>query len=299
MVINENGTEHKVRVVISCGLICLAACVAVAVVVGNRVAPRIEQQLGITPVEQPRANGISYDTFKNAPLNTIPVNEEASREIKKGPQQSPKSDPSSFVSVPTNQRCSVALFVSTDAQSQALLDWFNTDKYVVEFRKKCNFQAYTRDNQLYKSRYSSIIPADQFPAVVFTAPDGGHIYVAARSQLPGSASQLMKSMQDAFEVANKARAQRPANDAEPPALEVNSPDCPDGSCTPADREPFFTPESDRDRKPLFPFLREPEKPSIESLFYWMWNPGEAVLAMCCAALFALILLVVLVKVMRS
>lgn len=297
MVINEDETEHKVRVVISCGLICLAACVAVAVVVGNRIAPRIEQQFGITPMETPRTNGVSYDTFKNAPLNSIPINEEASREIKKGGQQAPKQDPS-VMSVPTNQRCSVALFVSTDSQSQSLLDWFNNDKYVVEFKKKCNFQAYTRDNALYKSRYANLIPADQFPAVVFTAPDGGHIYVAARSQLPGSASQLMQAMQAAFEVANKARAQRPAND-EAPALEVNAPDCPDGSCTPADREPFFTPESDGARKPLFPFLREPDKPTIESLFYWLWNPGEAILAVCCTALFLLILLVVLVKVMRS
>lgn len=297
MVTLDTQAEHKVRVVISCGLVALAACVAIAVVVGNRVAPRIEQQLGLTPIEQPRANGISYDTFKNAPLNTIPVNEEASREIKKGPQQSPKNDPSSFVSVPTNQRCSVALFVSTDQQSQALLDWFNRDTSVAELKKRVNFQAYTRDNPLYKSRYSSIIPADQFPAVVFSAPDGGHIYVAARSQLPASASQLMKSMQDAFEVFTTARQQQPVNAGEAPALEVNAPDCPDGSCTPADREPFFTPE--QSREPLFPLLKKPEKPSIESLFYWMWNPGEAVLAMCCAALFALILLVVFVKVMRS
>lgn len=298
MVINEHGTEHKVRLVISCGLVGLAACVAVAVVVGNRVAPRIEQQLGISPIETPRINGVSYDTFKNAPLNSIPINEEASREIKRSGQQSPKQTPS-VVSVPTNQRCSVALFVSTDSQSQALLDWFNKDKYVVEFKTKCNFHAYTRDNPLYKSRYASIIPADQFPAVVFTAPDGGHIYVAARSQLPGSASQLMEAMQSAFHVANKARAQRPANDSEAPALEVNAPDCPDGSCTPADREPFFTPESDDARKPLFPFLRQPEKPTVESLIYWLWNPGEAILAVCCTALFLLILLVVFVKVMRS
>ncbi len=300
---------HKVKVVLSFGLVALAAFLAVCIVVGERVAPRIEAHLGIKE-SAPAApvGGISYDSLKNSQLNQMPVNEQAGREIKKADEdcvvcmqqieQSPRPSPSpgptapSVVSVPTGQRCSVILFASTDRHSNAVLDWFNKDPGLQSLRKDCNFHVYTKDNPLYRERYASMVPVEQFPAVVFCDPEGGHIYVAGRGFLPATADLLLKEMKRAYEVQQRAR-----DDAVAPAhtLESTPPNCPDGECRPADREPFLNP----DRRPLFPSLTPRDVDPVQSLLYWLWNPGEAVLAMCCVGVFAVLMLVVLIKVLRS
>lgn len=286
---------HKVRIVFSFGLVALALFLAVCVVVGERVAPRIEQQLGIQQAPPIQPGGISYDTLKNAPLNQLPVNEQASREVKKqsGSPASPQPPSSKIdvVSLPTSKRASLLLFVGTDQQSNTLLDWFNRDPACQQLKSNCNFQAYTKDNALYRERYSGVIPAEQFPAIVFCDSDGGHIYVAASQSIPKSASSLIAEMKTAYEAQKKAREQ----DADPAqTIEGSPPNCPDGSCRPADREPFINP----DRSPLFPSLR-PDRPPAESILYWLWNPGEAILALGCAGMFAILCLLVLVKVIRS
>lgn len=290
---------HPVRVVVSVGLVALALFLAVCVVVFERVAPRIENGLGITPVEQiQQPGGISYDTLKNAPLNQLPVNEQANREVKKQTGANPSPTPANpntkvdVTSVPTSRRCSVALFVGTDAQSTALLDWFNRDADCVRLRANVNFQTYTKDNPLYRERYASVIPVDQFPAIVFSDELGGHIYVAGRSTLPPTASQLLGDMKTALDTQRKAREQS-VDQVE--TIEGTDPNCPDGSCRPADREPFLNPE----RLPLFPNLRPDRQPAPESLLYWLMNPGEAVLALGCAGMFAMLCLLVLIKVVRS
>lgn len=290
---------HPVKIVVSVGLVALALFLAVCVVVFERVAPRIETQLGISPsVQQPAPGGISYDTLKNAPLNQLPVNEQASREVKK--QQPPLGSPAKpqpqpgkidVVSVPTNKRASILLFVGTDPKSSTLLDWFNRDQGCQQLKSNCNFQAYTKDNALYRERYSGVIPAEQFPAILFCDSDGGHIYVAANQSLPSSASSLLAEMKRAYEAQKQAREQ----DADPAqTIEGSPPNCPDGSCRPSDREPFINP----DRAPLFPSLR-PDRPPAESILYWLWNPGEAVLALGCAGMFAILVLLVVIKVIRS
>lgn len=316
---------QRVKVVVSFGLVALVIFAALCVVVGERIAPRIEQSFGL---EQPRQQyipgGISYDELRNAPLNTQPVNEKASREIKRQEPYCPPCDevrsglspfaasapPSmlqtalapqlpqpalqqpNLTATPTTPKHSLAVFVGTDAASNKLLEWVNRDPQLAELRKSVNFQAYTKDNPLYKERWSAVIPADQFPAVVFADPRGGHIYVAGASTLPTSASGLYSALKQATEIQQRAS---PAADPEiVTSVQEFDPNCPDGNCNPG-REPFLNP----DRQPLFPNLRPRNQNPVESLLYWIWNPGEALLAMLCGVAFLVLLFVVAIKVFRS
>ena len=88
------GGGQRVKIVLSFGLVALALFSALCVVVGQRVAPRIEQSLGIDqPVERSFApGGVSYDELRNAPLNSVPVNESAAREIKRQDVYCPPCD---------------------------------------------------------------------------------------------------------------------------------------------------------------------------------------------------------------
>jgi hypothetical protein len=54
-----------------------------------------------------------------------------------------------------------------------------------------------------------------------------------------------------------------------------------------------------DREKLFPNLRPSNPDPIQSLLYWIWNPGEAILAGLCALAFIVLLFVVVLKVLRS
>lgn len=307
MVGNCDGEGRRVQIVLSFGLVALAVFAALCVVVGERVAPRIEQQLGIRQQAEPVTGGISYDTLKNAPLNQMPINETASREVKKqsdcaacmlaqvaSPAKPPTPAPTStpVVSTPTARKYSVAVFVGTDPQSQTLLDWWNRDRQLRFLREDCNFQVYTKDNALYRERFATAIPVDEFPAVLFTDPDGGHVYVAGRQFLPDTGPKLFAEMKAAYET--QRQLQQQVESPGTPEISID-PNCPDGNCRPSDRDPF----PDRDRKPLFPFLHPQPDNTVESLLYWLWNPGEAVLALLCVAVFAVLVLVVSLKVFRS
>jgi len=317
---------QSVKVVVSFGLVALVIFAALCVVVGERIAPRIEQSLGI---EQPKQaytpGGVSYDELRNAPLNTQPVNEKASREIKRqepycppcnevrsgnllpfvnyaprvitqvgqaSPPPQPTTQQPNLTATPVSPKYSLAVFVGTDAASNQLLDWVNRDPQLSELRKGVNFQAYTKDNPLYKERWSAVIPADQFPAIVFADPRGGHVYVAGASTLPTSASGLYSELKQATEI--QSRASPPADQNLLPSVQEFDPNCPDGNCKPG-REPLLNPE----RQPLFPNLRPRNQNPVESLLYWLWNPGEALLAGLCGLAFVVLLFVVAIKVIRS
>ena len=316
---------QRVKVVVSFGLVALVIFAALCVVVGERIAPRIEQSFGIDqPRQQYIPGGVSYDELRNAPRNTQPVNEKASREIKRQQPYCPPCDevrsglspfaasaPQSMLqtalapqlpqpalqqpnltATPTTPKHSLAVFVGTDPASNKLLEWVNRDPQLSELRKSVNFQAYTKDNPLYKERWSAVIPADQFPAVVFADPRGGHIYVAGASTLPTSASGLYSALKQATEIQQRAS---PAVDSGLlPSVQEFDPNCPDGNCKPG-REPFLNP----DRQPLFPNLRPRNQNPVESLLYWIWNPGEALLAVLCGIAFLVLLFVVVIKVLRS
>jgi hypothetical protein len=161
------GGGQRVKIVLSFGLVALALFSALCVVVGQRVAPRIEQSLGIDqPVERSFSpGGVSYDELRNAPLNSVPVNESAAREIKRQDVYCPPCDqmkapgftrnpvyllpfaqagasPSqpaknqvTVTSTPWANKYSLAVFVGTDQASQRLLDWVNRDPQLSDLRK--------------------------------------------------------------------------------------------------------------------------------------------------------------------
>lgn len=297
--VNAHDDPTRVKIVVSVGLLVVAVCAALCMVVFQRMAPHIERQLGIESAEQFVPGGVSYDTLKNAPLSTLPVDRAAAQEIKKqtqtGPAQPGTPQPSGMVATPTASKYSLAIFVGTDAQSNQVLEWFNRDRSLQTLRTACNFQAYTKDNPLYKSRFANVVPPDQFPAVLMTDPAGGHVYAAGGEFLPNSAQALYDDLKTAHDL-QKAIV-TPSERERASQVGTGTPDCPDGNCKPFDppRVPLLNP----DREPLFPLRPKPDTLSIESLLYWLWNPGEAVLALCCAALFAVLLIVVLLKVVRS
>jgi hypothetical protein len=318
------GGGQRVKIVLSFGLVALALFSALCVVVGQRVAPRIEQSLGIDqPVERSFApGGVSYDELRNAPLNSVPVNESAAREIKRQDVYCPPCDqmkapgftrnpmyllpfaqagssPSqpaknqvAVTSTPWANKYSLAVFVGTDPASQRLLDWVNRDPQLSDLRKSVNFQAYTKDNPLYRERFGGVVPTDQFPAVVFTDSRGGHVYVAGSSSLPSSASGLYAALKESTQI--QQQATQPTQDPSSPMAQEFDPACPDGNCPPS-RVPLLNPE----REKLFPNLRPKDQDPIQSLLYWIWNPGEAILAGLCAIAFLVLLFVVALKVLRS
>ena len=318
---NEGG--QRVKIVLSFGLVVLALCSALCVVIGERIAPRIEQSLGIQqPAEQSYApGGVSYDTLKNASLNTVPVDERAAREVKRqdvycppcdqvrspgftrfveyaqpitqasAPAQPPRQQVT-VTSTPWAAKYSLAVFVGTDQASQRLLDWVNKDPQLSDLRKNVNFQAYTKDNPLYKARWAGVIPAEQFPAIVFTDSRGGHVYVAGSSSLPSTASGLYTALKESTQIQQQTVRSDPTNpDQSAQEFDAN---CPDGNCPPG-RVPLLNP----DREKLFPILRPRNPDPSQSLLYWIWNPGEAILAVLCAIAFLVLLFVVALKVIRS
>jgi hypothetical protein len=296
------GKDHKtVKVVVTFGLVALVALGALLVVVGQRIAPRIEAGLGWETKQGFTPGGVSYDEGRSGNQNTFPVNEQAAREIKKqagnfdgqpaqppyGPRPTP--GPSSFESKPTGGRYSVSLFVGTDRKSQEFLDWWNTDSNLQALRSQVDFNSYTKDNPLYKARYSDLVPVADFPAVIFADPRGGHIYAAAGSSLPSSRTTLYSEIHDAYGIHEKLQ-QQPA-DSDP----IQSEDCPDGNCKPPSRTPFVNPERER----LFPIIKPRQPDPIESILYWLWNPGEAILYLLCALGLVVLALIVTLKVVRS
>ncbi len=316
MVIECDGRTRTVKVAVTAGLVALVVFAACLVVIGQRIAPRIEAGLGIRESAAP-SYGVSYDNERSAPLNQMPVNEAATREVKKGPPIGPAIDcppcdlltiqqlsnmppspqgPLAVEPAATNQRCSIAVFVGTDTQSQALLQQWNTDPRLQALKKQVNWHAYTKDNTLYRERYRQVVPEDQFPATIVTDWRGGHIYAAGKAALPATANAMIDAIQDAFDAYTEAQKQ-PAEPA-PDTLfssATGPPNCPDGECA-TDREPFLNPS----RSPLLPMLRDSQpKNPIESILYWLWNPGEAVLAMLCALMFFALVAVVLIKVLKS
>lgn len=316
---------QRVKVVVSFGLVALVVFAALCVVVGERVAPRIEQSFGLEPAKQQYTpGGVSYDELRNAPLNTVPVDERAAREVKRqdiycppcdqvrspgftqfvtyaepitqasspAPQPATPRQQVTVTSTPWANKYSLAVFVGTDQASQRLLDWVNRDPQLSDLRKNVNFQAYTKDNPLYRERYGGVIPVEQFPAVVFTDPRGGHVYVAGASSIPSSAAALYNALRDSTQIQQQATRTDPDSLALP--VQEFDPTCPDGNCPPG-RVPLLNP----DRERLFPSLRPRNQDPVQSLLYWLWNPGEAILAGLCAIAFLVTLFVVALKVIRS
>ncbi len=107
-------------------------------------------------------------------------------------------------------------------------------------KESCEFQVYTSTNAIYKTRYADIVPAEQFPVVLFQDSTGGHIHAAGRSMIPSTAEELYSDLRHGYLLYKQAKqAQKTGavktkgyswDDAITPTLYLSAEDCPDGYC---------------------------------------------------------------------
>lgn len=227
---------------------------------------------GLELPKQATVESFSFDTVESAISSPQRVNAAARDEVKKQichpcvAQITPKP-PVVQSSQQNIKQYNLDLFVGSDYESQALQRWFNEHKELVEFKNRCNFQIYTANNALYKARYASIVPESQFPAILFTKKDGGHIYVAGRGQLPTDAATLYSDVAESWKLFQSI--QSPSRESSPtlPTINQQPQDCVDGSC-PVDesgRKPLL-PWRDGSASPLFPDRITPQPMEVLGLF---------------------------------
>ncbi len=165
---------------------------------------------------------------------------------------------------PAKKNYQIALFVSNDVQSKQLLEWFDRDPQLAKLRNDCEFQVYTANNTLYRTRYSSLVPVDQFPVVLFQDSSGGHVHAAGRTMIPSSAAELYSDLRQGYELYKQAQqAQKTGalktrgyswDEAISPAMYLSLEDCPDGYC-PAEPSDSWKP-GNRVRDLLFDGARD-------------------------------------------
>lgn len=141
----------------------------------------------------------------------------------------------------TSTKPQIALFLDGSAKSTLLAEWFMRDQNLLALRRNCTFETYTTDNDLYRTRYSKIVPPNQFPAVLFQYSDGGHIHAAGKNMIPNTAAELYSDLKLGYEKAQSVRTAKFATttgvvkstgyswDQEiTPSMQLQ--DCPDGQC---------------------------------------------------------------------
>jgi hypothetical protein len=143
-------------------------------------------------------------------------------------------------SPPNKKNYQLALFVGNDTKSRQLQQWFEQDTNLVKLRGSCEYQVYTANNAIYRSRFSDIVPADQFPVVLFQDSTGGHVHAAGRSMIPDTAAELYSDLRRGFELYQQAKqAQKTGavktrgyswDEAITPTMSLSTQDCPDGYC---------------------------------------------------------------------
>jgi hypothetical protein len=115
-----------------------------------------------------------------------------------------------------------------------------------DLRESSEYQIYTAENAIYRTRYVNIVPVEQFPVVLFQDATGGHIHAAGRTMIPSTPDELYSDLKQGYELYQQAkRAEKTGavksegyswDDAISPTLYLAAEDCPDGYCpvTPTD-----------------------------------------------------------------
>ncbi|MGV3483363.1 MAG: hypothetical protein ACO1RT_02965 [Planctomycetaceae bacterium] len=165
---------------------------------------------------------------------------------------------------PAKKNYQIALFLGSDAKSSQLLQWFDRDPQLAKLRSSCEFQVYTANNTLYRTRYASLVPTDQFPVVLFQDSSGGHIHAAGRTMIPTTATELYSDLRQGYGLYKQAQqAQKTGalktrgyswDEAISPAMYLSLDDCPDGYC-PVEPSDTWRP-GDRVRDLLFDEARD-------------------------------------------
>ena len=112
---------------------------------------------------------------------------------------------SSPASPPPKKSYQIALFVNADSTGQWLQDWSTQNKQLAALKESCEFQVYTATNAIYKTRYADIVPAAQFPVVLFQDATGGHIHAAGRSMIPSSPEELYSDLKHGYTLYKQAK----------------------------------------------------------------------------------------------
>jgi hypothetical protein len=207
------------------------------------------------------SSSFCFDTIEGSiAAPSLKVNAEARDEIKKqGAPQVGLPKPGTRVVKHYN----LDLFVTSDARSQRLLNWFQSDPSLSKIAAKCNYQVYAPNDDLYLQRYSQWVPPTAFPAIMMTRPDGGHCYVASKSEIPDDPAALRTAMQSHFEASDKAAQLAKQSEIE----SSGSKPCPDGKCPPKiDRDRPFFPRDDSGGGSIFPDRQPDGLQLIEGLF---------------------------------
>ena len=242
---------NDLRLRLSIGLVAVLLLHACIVVIGLRAPTQFDHGEQI--------KSFSFDSIESNIRNDHKVNASARDEIKR---QSNVCVPCGGVVIAQTtppiqapqpqapaKRFNLDLFVSSDAQYQQLLNWFNEDPELAKIKAKCNYQVYAPGNALYKARYSDIVPVSQFPAITLTKENGGYVYVGSRDQIPKTATGVYNALVEGARLANAA--------TKPILLEATSSNlsCPDGNC-----------DLDRNRKPLLPW-KDPNREPVDSVLF--------------------------------
>ena len=211
------------------------------------VQPTILQPTVVTPTVMPTVMPTSTPTLAQ-PVPAMPNFVDTTVPAKEPLVVTPASSPAS---PPPKKSYQIALFVNADSTGQRLQDWFTQNKQLAALKESCEFQVYTANNAIYKTRYADIVPAEQFPVVLFQDATGGHIHAAGRSMIPSSPEELYSDLKHGYTLYKQAKqAQKTGavktkgyswDDAITPTLYLSAEDCPDGYCP--------TPPSE-DRRPL-------------------------------------------------
>ena len=226
------------KISLSFGLLALVALHAFLL---RAPLPTVQYQSDSSP------KSFSFDSIERNIANppATHVNAAARDEVKR--QQPGLAEELKAQSKPVAKFHNLDIFVNNDAQSKAILGFFNTYPALKNTAANCNYQVYGPGDELYKQRYSQWIPTSQFPAILLTRLDGGHIYIASKGEIPATAAGLHAALYSAEQTAIKAeQLAKQVNSVE------SSPDnCIDGNCK---KPPFFNRDRN-DESSLFPSVQ--------------------------------------------
>jgi len=151
-----------------------------------------------------------------------------------------------------------------------------------------------KPSSVYRTRYEQSIERSRLPAIVFTQPDGGVLYVADRTCLPPNESALAREIQffaDAAESAQPLSGVPWVNSNERGVMQYPQ-DCPDGICP----TPTVPNDSQAEqRRPLFPRLRNSNEQSRNLMDNWFSTNNIGIHPTTLVVILGLILLILFMR----
>ena len=215
---------------------------------------------------------------------------------------------------PVVKKYQFMVFYDNSDQSRQILEWLRDDPRFIRMRKGdsiTSVQYYTADNALYRARFAKVIPADQFPVVLLTDADGGHIHAAGGNFIPATSDQLYADMTKGLELYESVKKHSPAQGLvgsgaikqagyffspsvtpQQRLFAQDSQDCPDGNCPP---DLSFDDGRNRDGRLLDQLFDRADK--AKSVLGWA-SGSELLLLMAGVVLSIIVILLALALVKR-